>query len=239
MPALTAKAGLRVGGVTPFTTVDFPGQLAAAVFVQGCPWRCGYCHNPHLQPRVSPPGAMTWCDVLNLLQRRQGLIDAVVFSGGEPTIDTMLGRAILDVRNMGYNVGLHSGGIYPDRLKAILPLIDWVGFDVKASFQDYDSITQVKHSGDPARRSLNAILEYGIKHECRTTIHPALHSNASIDALAHHLAEMGVQDYALQVFRPQGCNDSALNNAGLAGYPDPELVARLENLFPHFTLRKA
>lgn len=64
-----AVAELKVGGLTPFSATDYPGKLAAVVFVQGCPWRCGYCHNPHLQART-PQGAMPWQDVLTWLRRR-------------------------------------------------------------------------------------------------------------------------------------------------------------------------
>jgi pyruvate formate lyase activating enzyme len=75
---------LKVGGFVPLSTTDFPGQLASVVFCQGCPWRCAYCHNPHLQPA---PGEalLDWRWIIARLERRRGLIDAVVFSGGEPT----------------------------------------------------------------------------------------------------------------------------------------------------------
>ena len=76
---------LRIGGLTPLSTTDYPGQLAAAVFCQGCPWRCGYCHNPHLIPATVKQG-IDWVEVMRFLERRRGLLDAVVFSGGEPTL---------------------------------------------------------------------------------------------------------------------------------------------------------
>ena len=84
---------LNVGGLTPFSTTDYPGMLAAVVFCQGCPWRCDYCHNPHLLPRKHP-GGVEWSQVRDLLLRRQGLLDAVVFSGGEPTLQKELLGAI-------------------------------------------------------------------------------------------------------------------------------------------------
>lgn len=239
MPALTTKTGLRVGGITPFTATDFPGQLATVVFVQGCPWRCGYCHNPHLQSRAQQAGSASWDKVLTLLQRRRGLIDAVVFSGGEPTIDPQLLSAITEVRAMGYKVGLHCGGIYPERLKTVLPLLDWVGFDVKARFQDYAGVTRIQNSGDPAYSSLKIVLEHDVPYECRTTIHPALLSEAQIRQLSQELITMGVKNYALQVFRTQGCNDAMLNAAVVANYPSPELILELKDRFAHFTLRTA
>ena len=84
---------LELGGFTPLSTVDWPGRLAAVAFVQGCPWRCNYCHNPELQQRGRPNGPR-WSSVLETLSRRVGLLDGVVFSGGEPTTDPQLAQAV-------------------------------------------------------------------------------------------------------------------------------------------------
>ena len=148
-------AELKVGGLTPFSATDYPGKLAAVVFVQGCPWRCGYCHNPHLQART-PEGAMPWQEVLTWLRRRVGLVDAVVFSGGEACMDSALARAMQDARALGFGIGLHTACIYPQRLQEVLPLVDWVGFDIKAPFADYRHVTRVAGSGDPALACLDA-----------------------------------------------------------------------------------
>ena len=98
---------LRVGGMVPLTTLDYPGQLACVLFCQGCAWRCRYCHNPQLIP---PRGSeeVDWCRVLAFLQRRQDLLDAVVFSGGEPTLQDGLAPAMEEVRQMGFRIGLHK-----------------------------------------------------------------------------------------------------------------------------------
>jgi pyruvate formate lyase activating enzyme len=238
-----ALRSLKVGGVTPFSATDYPGKLAAAVFVQGCPWRCGYCHNPHLQAR-QPAGAdradtgLAWPDVLALLKRRVGLIDGVVFSGGEPTIDPALADAILDVRELGFCVGLHTACIYPRRLAEILPLLDWVGFDIKAPFERYQRITGIAGSGDEARACAEMIVASGVDHECRTTLHPALLTENDIVGLAETLAQIGVRNYALQIFRAQGCDNDALNASTTVGYPSEDAVRRVGALFPRFTLRR-
>ena len=78
---------LRIGGFVPFSTVDDPDHLAAVVFCQGCPWRCRYCHNPHLQPvHTLTANSLHWEDVEATLRDRRGLLDSVVFSGGEPLL---------------------------------------------------------------------------------------------------------------------------------------------------------
>jgi anaerobic ribonucleoside-triphosphate reductase activating protein len=234
----TLPPRLRVGGVVPFTATDYPGKLAAVVFVQGCPWRCGYCHNPHLQSRDGD-SLIAWDDVMALLRRRVGLIDAVVFSGGEPTIDPALGGAIEDVRQLGFAIGLHTACIYPDHLARVLPLVDWVGFDVKAPFEDYEKITGIGNSGNKARACVELIMANGVEHECRTTAHPALLSESEILALAADMAQQGVQSYALQLVRARGCTDPRLVGAVPAQYPGGDTLQQLGAMFPRFTLRRA
>ena len=227
---------LRVAGLTPLSTTDFPGQLAAVVFVQGCAWRCRYCHNPEIQARLAAP-SMSWQAVLDFLDRRQGLLDGVVFCGGEPTVDRRLGAAIEDVRQRGFKVGLHTAGIYPDRLRALLPKLDWVGFDVKAPFADYAVTTGVHASGTQAQESLNHLLASGVAHEVRTTRHSALLPVGKLHSMAASLREQGVETFALQEFRPNGCTDRLLESR-----PPPladDDICQLEQLFPTFILRRA
>ncbi|ABC37906.1 anaerobic ribonucleoside-triphosphate reductase activating protein [Burkholderia thailandensis] len=235
--ALPRRHPLKVGGLVPFTATDYPGQLAAVVFVQGCPWRCGYCHNPHLQPR-SRPAEIEWDALLAFLARRVGLIDAVVFSGGEPSIDPALAAAIDDVRRLGFKVGMHSAGTHPRRLSRLLPSLDWIGLDVKAPFDDYTRTTRVRASGGHARQSLEAVLASGIAYECRTTAHPDLLPEPALLRIAHELADLGVERYVLQVFRTQGCGDGALNAASLAGYPSNAVLGQLDRLFADFAIRR-
>jgi anaerobic ribonucleoside-triphosphate reductase activating protein len=232
---VSAPAGLRIGGLTPFTSIDYPGKLSAVVFVQGCPWRCGYCHNPHLQPRGEAVGP-TWGELRDWLRKRVGLIDAVVFSGGEPTIDPALGEAMDEARALGLAVGLHSGGIYPRRLRELLPRADWVGLDVKAPLDDealHERITGVAGSAAAARESVRAVIESGMACEMRTTAHPALLDDAALLRLADGLAAQGATHYALQVARPAGALGAAA-----ADYPAPATLAHLQQAFAHFTLRR-
>ena len=236
--AETAPRALKVGGITPFSATDFPGKLACVVFVQGCPWQCGYCHNPHLQPRTSS-GALEWSAILDLLRRRVGLIDAVVFSGGEPCIDPMLGAAIDEVRALGFQVGLHTGGAYPARLASVLERLDWVGLDIKAPFEDYERITGVAGSGRQARSCAEMLIKSGVEHEVRTTLHPAQLAEPDIERLAGTLAQMKARNYALQVFRPLGCVSALLNAAATAGYPSEALVERITPLFGQLSLRRS
>lgn len=192
-----SEANLEVGGVVPFTTIDFPGRLAAVVFCQGCPWRCTYCHNPHLLPRSA--GEKPWTEVLAWLETRRGLLDGVAFSGGEPLLQRGLGTALADVRALGFATALHTAGIYPQRLAAVLPLVDWVGFDVKAPFDAYDRITGAD-GGRAARTSLELLLAAGVAHEVRFT-EPHELAEEDIGRMGVELASLGVKNLVRQTCR--------------------------------------
>jgi pyruvate formate lyase activating enzyme len=227
---------LRVGGLTPLSASDWPGMLAAVVFCQGCPWRCGYCHNPDLIP---PRGdkEIPWEDVLAFLRRRQGLLDGVVFSGGEPTSQAGLLDAMQEARALGFKIGLHTGGMYPQRLAAVLPLVDWVGLDVKAPFADYPRVTGVAGSGERAHAGLLEVLASGVAHEVRTTVHPALLADAEVLGLAHDLAARGVKHYVIQAFRSQGCGDADLCRSAARERPLQDVGGQLAGLFGEFSVR--
>ncbi|MFF3063338.1 anaerobic ribonucleoside-triphosphate reductase activating protein [Oerskovia sp. NPDC057915] len=212
---MTATAGssekrallpLVIAGLTTFSTVDWPGRRVATVFLQGCPWRCTYCHNPDLvtyAPRDAD-GPIPWTDVLAFLGKRRGLLDGVVFSGGEPTLHAALPAAIADVRELGLGVGLHTGGAWPVRLEHVLPLVDWVGLDIKDLPDQYARVTGAAPSGGAAYRSLAALQGSGVAHEVRTTVDPTVHSRDDVLELCGQLSALGVRGHVLQEARPVG-----------------------------------
>ncbi|MDA8128300.1 MAG: anaerobic ribonucleoside-triphosphate reductase activating protein [Betaproteobacteria bacterium] len=227
---------IRVGGLTPLSTTDWPGMLAAVVFCQGCPWRCGYCHNPDLIP-AQGRDEIPWEDVVTFLHRRRGLLDGVVFSGGEPTLQAALPDAMREARSLGFKVGLHTGGMYPKKLDAVLPLVDWVGLDVKAPFADYPRITGVEGSGIRALAGLQRVVESGVDHEIRTTVHPALLDDAEVVGLARDLAGRGVRRYVVQAFRSQGCGDAELCLRATRDRPLQQVGDEVSGLFEDFRVR--
>ena len=229
------KQALRVGGFVPLTTLDYPGHLACVLFCQGCAWRCRYCHNPGL---IVPRGEneKPWPELLEFLRRRQGLLEAVVFSGGEPTLQAALPAAIAEVRELGFKIGLHSAGVRPQALARVLPLVDWVGFDVKALAEDTALITGVRGSGAASWRGLGLLLASGVDCECRTTVHWRLVDCHKLLTLAQRLRAAGVERYVVQCVRTEQMWDPSL-----PATPEPlhlrELWETLEQLFPHFILR--
>lgn len=193
------KHSLFVGGVVSISTVDYPEHIASVVFLQGCPWRCRYCHNPHLQ-NVMPSESLPWEDVLILLQTRVGFIEAVVFSGGEPLVQDGLLDAILDVKKLGLLIGMHTGGALPEVLSRVISYVDWIGFDIKTAFSEYPSITSVQNSGEAARESLKIILESNVDFEARMTMDPTISVESAVGALKE-IASMGVKNAVLQKCR--------------------------------------
>lgn len=200
---------IAVGGFSPLSTCDWPGELVATVFCQGCPLACRYCHNVDL----IPPGRGTgpdWGEILSVLEKRRGLLDGVVFSGGEPTLQKALPEAVAAVRALGFRVGLHTAGPYPDRFARLLPDLDWVGFDVKAPFAGYERITGIAESGVRARESLVALAGSGVAFEVRTTVHSALLDETDLALLDADLADLGLTPTRRQPFRSKGCQNAAL-----------------------------
>ncbi|WP_308367309.1 MULTISPECIES: anaerobic ribonucleoside-triphosphate reductase activating protein [unclassified Microbulbifer] len=233
------KIRLPIAGLTQLTTLDFPGHLACVVFTQGCPLRCGYCHNP--QMIVSRRGeAHEWQTVRNFLESRQGLLEGVVFSGGEPALHPDLPEAAAQARAMGFKVGLHTAGPYPERMAKLLPLLDWVGLDVKGNGPDYDRICGRPGLWRRHARSLALLLDSGIDFECRTTVHWRDFSPTDVEHLALALADCGVRRYVIQTARGEQCLDSAYCQPAMET-PAPgtleKLVARLEHRFDSLSLR--
>jgi len=219
---------LRIGGLLPLTTIDFPGRLAAVVFCQGCPWRCSYCHNAELLCASAEP-RVPWSKLVAFLERRRGLLDGVVFSGGEPTLQPALPEALAEVRAMGFQTGLHTAGMYPQHLAEVLPLLDWVGLDIKGPWHRIDDITAGRDAAPRVQASLARLVASGVAYECRTTWHPQLFSVGELDALAADLASRGVAHWVLQQCRIDGAAGES---------PGPGALAALGSRFRSFSLRQ-
>lgn len=229
---------LVIGGMAAFSTVDYPQHLAATLFLQGCPWRCHYCHNPHLIPLEPSDEKVTWQQAHRHLERRQGLLDAVVFSGGEPTIQKALLPALQQTRAMKFRNGLHTGAPHLKLLKPLLPWLDWVGLDIKALPADYDIITTNRHSGQESWAAISALQDSGLDFECRMTWHGALQSPEHVIAVGQRLADQGVRRFAVQIAR----SAQMLNASIGAGYPSLDEMQNVSNnlapLFETFDIRE-
>lgn len=228
---LTADS-LQIAGFAPFSSVDWPGRLSATLFLQGCPWECTYCHNPSMQDSRAP-GSVPWSEVVDTLHARRGLLDAVVFSGGEPTRQLGLADAMRRVQALGFAVGLHTAGAYPGRLAQVLPLVDWVGIDIKAAPAAYSRVTGQGTSGVRAFSALELVQRSGVDYEVRLTVDPTVHSRADVYDAVRDVIRRGAKAPVLQQARPDGANPeyaAALGGRGLydvIGHDDlPDLSRR-------------
>ncbi len=227
-----SPADLQIAGINAMSSVDWPGKLVATVFTQGCPWQCAYCHNQAIiDPRI--PGVVDWSSLVELMARRRGLLDGVVFSGGEATRQWALLPAMREVREWGFQVGLHTAGPYPARLRAALEqgLVDWVGIDVKAlPGVAYDEVVGRANAGQKAWESLGIVLDSGVDYEVRLTLEPRGYAEAL--EVARLCVDAGVRSFALQEVRLQGVSENFAQRAtqALADAPNnAQELARIDS----------
>lgn len=232
-------ASVQVGGFTPITTIDYPDHLACVVYTQGCPLRCQYCQNPDLIPFNQPETSPSWLDIKGYLRRRIGIIEAVVFSGGEPTLQPQLTEVLTEVSAQGFKIGLHTAGVSFAALKRVITQLDWVGLDVKGLEQDYQKVTGRRHQWLENRRSLALLLASNVDFECRTTVDWRLTSPESLIQLAQNLSQLGVERYAVQINHGSHCLNSALQGRSfLESEKVLDLSMKMQKLFKHFEWRE-
>ncbi|MDR1206844.1 MAG: anaerobic ribonucleoside-triphosphate reductase activating protein [Rickettsiales bacterium] len=192
---------IQIGGITPFTTIDYPGKLAAVLFFYGCPIRCAYCSNPHLfesgGDEYDPDKVLEW------LRDRQGKLDAVVFSGGEAL---MQGDTAIDyikrVRDMDFKIGLHTNGFYPEVFERALPFIDWTGIDFKTTKEQYPTLVGSTVAYDRMIQSLDIWIASKKDGEVRITCDPRFVTKESLVEIANLLSGRGVKTVAIQKYIP-------------------------------------
>ena len=230
---------IRIGGIEKFSIVDFPNKISAVVFMQGCPWRCPFCHNVHLQD-VYAETNIAWRKFVDFLNQRKGVLDAVVFSGGEPLVQDGLIDAINEVKALGYQIGLHTGGYHPARFQKVLHLVDWVGFDIKAPFDEkhYKEVTGGIADVLKVQESLKLLVDSKVPFECRTTCDARFLSVEDIYKIADSLKNIGVKEYYLQKYRKVPSDTDTTESQCLALVENEDLLQYLKTSFDVFDVRK-
>jgi pyruvate formate lyase activating enzyme len=172
---------MKVGGLQKLSLIDYPGKTCAVIFTQGCNFRCVYCHNPELvyPDRFSCP--IPFERIHEFLEANAGLLEGVVFSGGEPTMQKDIVEKIREVCSIGYPVKLDTNGSNPDILASALPYLDYVAMDIKAPAGDkYAHVCGVQVNDNDICTSIRLIKASGIRHEFRTTFEKNLLKNTDI-----------------------------------------------------------
>lgn len=221
----------------PLTLIDFPGHLASVVFMQGCNLRCRFCYNRSLLPTVARE-SIAWNSVLEFLKDRQGFIEGVVFSGGEPCMQPGLLAAMQEVRDLGYEIALHTNGFYPEVVEKALQqkLLQFIAVDFKAPLSHYHEITGQAASEKSFRKLAEIIVASGVKHEYRTTFHPRLMKDSDLMTMADWLVEMKIGSFALQKFRHGDALDLTLPPV-IGPWILKSTLLKLRSRFSDFTLR--
>jgi pyruvate formate lyase activating enzyme len=199
---------MKYAGMIKQSLVDYPGEIAAVLFTQGCNLRCPFCHNPDLL--IKPKLMVKTIDieeVLEFLQQRRGFLDGVVITGGEATLNQDLPADIARIKALGFLVKLDTNGSNPAMLEQLLrhKLLDYVAMDIKAplDYKQYRAACGRLSSEDffSIRSSVNLLKNTGTKVEFRTTVVPALHTAEDIVEIARYIE--GCQLYTLQQFNPR------------------------------------
>lgn len=229
---------IKIGGIEKFSIVDFPNRISAVVFMQGCPWRCPFCHNTHLQ-NIHADTNISWSKFIDFLQHRQGVLDAVVFSGGEPLMQPELSNAIKEVKALKYEIGLHTGGYSPQKFKEILPLVDWVGFDIKAPLEEkrYKEITGGIADIEKVKESLQLLCSSGKNFECRTTCDPRFLNIQDLYQITDTLKNLGVKEFHLQKYRKVPSDTNTTEEQCQALIENKDLLTYMKKSFNIFDVR--
>ena len=192
---------MQIGGLQKLTLLDFPGQVACTVFLQGCNFRCPFCHNPSL---VLGTEAITRESVLAFLKQRQGLLDGVAITGGEPLLSAGLEYLLREIRSLGYKIKLDTNGSFPRRLEQLISdgLVDYVAMDIKNAPEKYDHTAGAAGFLPAVRESASLLIDGKIPYEFRTTVVDELHEPEDFHAIGQWLS--GAQQYFLQCFADSG-----------------------------------
>lgn len=184
-----------IAGIQPNSFVDYPGRIAYVIFTPGCNFNCYYCHNRHILHKQAVQYHNEY--VLEEIQSRRKLIDGVVISGGEPTLQRGLKEFI--TRLDGLPVKLDTNGTRPEVIEELIPLLDYIAMDIKAPLEKYPSITKVETDAEALQASIALIMKSGVQYEFRTTMVPEL-TPEDIGKIAQMI--QGAQNYSIQQYVP-------------------------------------
>jgi len=230
---------IKIGGLQKLTLIDFPGRLAATVFLLGCDFRCPFCYSGELvlpqkiksQPKISKR------EFFDFLKERKELLEGVVICGGEPTINKDLPRFIKKIKNLGYLVKLDTNGSDSKMLKFLIDknLIDYVAMDIKAPKEKYGKVIGLSKFGTArmlkkVERSINILKEGKINFEFRTTIVPTLLEKKDILKITRWITP--AKRYFLQNFKPEKTIDPKFEK--IKPYPQEYLLEIQRAISPFF-----
>lgn len=211
---------MEIAGFIKNSFLDYPGLIAAVVFVPGCNMDCWYCHNRSLwgeENRIDP------ADIDAFLNKRQGFIDGVVITGGEPTLQHDLKEYVLHIKDKGYLVKLDTNGLRPNVVKKLLPHIDYIAMDLKAPPGEISRVVSLDIDENKIWQTADMIMDSNMDYEFRTTMMPML-SEDDIVRIAQRISS--AKKYALQQYRKTGLKGALPNPLSAAAVAQAADAAR-------------
>ena len=224
-----------IAGLQKMTLLDFPGKVSCTVFLQGCNYRCPFCHNSELLDRAGEP-FMEEEAFLKFLEKRKGLLDGVCVTGGEPTLYKGLPEFLKAIKDMGFLVKLDTNGSRPEVLKTVVQagLVDYVAMDIKNSPAGYpETIGLKKADMDAVAESAAFLMEGNIGYEFRTTVVKQLHSEESIAQMGAWLASLVPGKKPEKLFLQSFVDRDTVCFSGLEAPEEDTLARYVELLTPY------
>lgn len=226
-----------ISGLQKMTLLDYPGKVACTVFLQGCNFRCPFCHNSDLLGKEGPePIAKE--TLMAFLRKRVGLLDAVCVTGGEPTLQADLPDLLRDIKELGYLIKLDTNGNRPDVLKSLVEqgLVDYVAMDIKNCPARYGETAGLPNMTlDHVEESIRYLLSGKVDFEFRTTVADELHTPADFEAIGKWLVSLDPAHKAPKFFiQPYVDRDSVLKK-GLHTPSHETLLAMAEAISPYIS----
>jgi len=228
---------MDIRGFLETSMLDWDGKISSVVFLSRCSFKCPFCHN---YPLLFEPEKLKKFEVEEIkkyLAEHKNWIDAVVISGGEPTVHQDLGKLIGEFKDMGFLVKLDTNGTNPAMLRSLMENIDYVAMDIKAPLNEkYDRLAGTSVDLEKIKESIRIIMGSGKKYEFRTTVVPGLLSLDDLKAMSGQIA--GAMRFVIQQFEPGNCLDESLRDA--KPYPKEkilEMASAAKEFIPNTVVR--
>lgn len=221
---------MEIFGLQKTTLLDYPGHLAAVIFTGGCNFRCPFCHNSSLIHSPNPDSRISEEKILNFLKKRQGILEGVCITGGEPTLQPDLPYFLEKIRELGYSIKLDTNGYRPQVLISLIQqgLIDYVAMDIKTSREHYPQVCGLPGMDISAiERSVDYLMTHSTSYEFRTTLVKELHSLSDMEAIGTWLK--GCQAYFLQSYQ----DSEEVLQKNLHPFSKDELQAYYKEVLPY------
>ena len=216
-----------IQGLQKLTLLDYPGKVACTVFTAGCNFRCPFCHNASLVIDTYKNKEISRDTLYQFLEKRQGVLDGVCVTGGEPLIQHDIEEFLREIKELGYAVKLDTNGSCPKKLREVVQegLVDYVAMDIKNSRESYAKTIGIEgYNIENVEKSIQFLLEDMVPYEFRTTVVREFHQRSDFEAIAEWIA--GAKRYYLQQFADSG----DLIGTGLHGY-NKEIMQQALKIF--------